>query len=86
MHFRKGHFEEALKALQRAEQSLEKDDPVVFDHIGDTYAKLNRVPQALEYWQKAIALDPGNKVLADKIESTKTTMSKTAPLKPLPLP
>ena len=47
---------------------------------------MNRVPQALEYWQKSFALAPENKVLADKIESTKTKMSKgetpkTPPLK-----
>ena len=57
------------------------DDPVVFDHIGDTYLKLRRVPQALESWQKALALDPQNKKLAEKIESTKTMMSKGEPPK-----
>jgi tetratricopeptide (TPR) repeat protein len=86
VHFRKGLFEEALKDLLRAAQSLQRDDSVVFDHIGDTYAKLNRIPQALEYWQKAIAVDPSNKVLAEKIENTKTKMSKSEPIKPLPVP
>ena len=86
VHYRKGRYEEALRELLRAAQSLTRDDPVVFDHIGDTHAKMNRVPQALEYWQKAIALDPGNKALADKIESTKTKMSKGEPVKPLPVP
>ena len=62
------------------------DDPVVFEHIGDTYSKLNRVPQAMEAWQKAMALDPQNKQLAQKIENTKTTMSKGAPAKPNPTP
>jgi cytochrome c-type biogenesis protein CcmH/NrfG len=57
----------------------------VFEHIGDTYLKLNRVPQALEAWQKAMALDPQNKQLAQKIESTRTTISKGAPVKPNPL-
>ncbi len=47
--------------LLRAAQNLKRDDPIVFEHIGDTYAKLNRIPQALEFWQKAIALDPDNK-------------------------
>jgi hypothetical protein len=37
---------------------------------------LDRVPQALDFWQKASALDPGNKLLTDKIEKTKTTISK----------
>jgi predicted Zn-dependent protease len=53
----------------------------VFEHIGDTYLKLNRVPQALETWQKALALDPQNKKLAEKIESTKTTISQRGPTK-----
>jgi tetratricopeptide (TPR) repeat protein len=86
VNFRKGRYEEALRDLLRAAQSLTKSDPVVYDHIGDTYAKLNNVPQALEYWQKAIALDPGNKVIADKVESTQTKMSKSGPVKPLPIP
>ncbi|MEO5721892.1 MAG: tetratricopeptide repeat protein [Chthoniobacterales bacterium] len=86
VHFRRGRFDDALKSLLRAAQSLKKDDPVVFDHLGDTYAKLNRVPQALEYWHKAAALDPENKLLAEKIRSTQTTMSKTSPHRPLPVP
>jgi tetratricopeptide (TPR) repeat protein len=49
---------------------------VVFDHIGDTYAKLNKIPQALEYWQKAIALDGNNKALVEKVENTKLKLSK----------
>jgi len=77
--YRKGKYEEALNELLRATQSLTRDDPIVFEHIGDTYSKLNRIPQALEYWQKAIALEPGNKLLADKIEKTRTTMTKGSP-------
>ncbi|MGI8821249.1 MAG: tetratricopeptide repeat protein [Chthoniobacterales bacterium] len=79
INFRKGRYDDALRDLQRAAQTIKRDDPVVFEHIGDTYAKLNRVPQAVESWQKAIALDPGNKVLADKVESTKTKVSKGGP-------
>jgi tetratricopeptide (TPR) repeat protein len=82
--FRKGRYDEALRDLLRAAQSLTRDDPVVFDHIGDTYAKLNRVPQALEYWQKAFALNPENKLLAEKIESTQTKLSKGEPPKGQP--
>jgi tetratricopeptide (TPR) repeat protein len=81
LYYRKGKYEEALNELLRAVQNLKSDDPIVFDHIGDTYSKLNRIAQALEFWQKAIALDPGNKLLADKIEKTRTTMSKGPPEK-----
>ncbi len=79
LEFRQGKFEQALADLLRAAKNMAQDDPVVFEHIGDTYLKLTRVPQALEAWQKAIALDPQNKKLAEKIESTKTTMTKGDP-------
>lgn len=86
LQFRKGNYQEALPDLLRAAQTLTRDDPVVLEHIGDTYAKLNRIPQALEYWQKSAVLSPDNKALADKIESTQTRMSKGEPVKPAPLP
>ncbi|MEY2563844.1 MAG: hypothetical protein QOH88_2037 [Verrucomicrobiota bacterium] len=81
VHYRKGKFDAALTELLRAAQNLTRDDPIVFEHIGDTYSKLNRIPQALEYWQKAIALTPDNKLLTEKIEKTKTTISKGPPPK-----
>ena len=65
--------------MLRAAQNLTRPDPIVFEHIGDTYAKQNRMPQALDYWQKAVALSPENKLLAEKIEKTKTTISKGPP-------
>jgi tetratricopeptide (TPR) repeat protein len=76
LDYRRGKFEQALAELLRAVQNLPKDDPTVFEHIGDVCAKLERIPQALDYWQKAAAIDPGNKQLAAKIESTKTKVSK----------
>lgn len=79
IHYRQGKFEEALADLLRASENLSRPDPIVFEHIGDAYSKLNRIPQALDFWQKAIALSPENKLLAEKIEKTKTTMSKGPP-------
>ncbi len=75
VEFRQGEFDQALADLLRAAKNLDREDPIVFEHIGDTYLKLHRVPEALESWQKAFALDPKNKKLAEKIESTKTTIS-----------
>ena len=79
VYYRKGKFEQALSELLRAVQNLSQDDPTVFEHIGDVYSKLNRIPQALEYWQKAMALTPENQSLADKIEKTKTTVTQGPP-------
>jgi tetratricopeptide (TPR) repeat protein len=81
VHYRRGKYEEALTELLRAAQNLSRPDPIVFEHIGDAYSKLNRVPQALDFWQKAMALTPDNKLLAEKIEKTKTTISKGPPSK-----
>jgi tetratricopeptide (TPR) repeat protein len=75
VEFRQGKFDQALADLLLAAKNLDREDPIVFEHIGDTYFKLHRVPEALESWQKALALDPKNKKLAEKIESTKTTIS-----------
>ncbi len=79
VEFRKGKFDQALTDLLRAAKTAERDDPVVFEHIGDTYLKLNRIPEALEAWQKALTLDPKNKNLAEKVEGTKKRISKDLP-------
>ncbi|HVF70776.1 MAG TPA: tetratricopeptide repeat protein [Chthoniobacterales bacterium] len=79
VHYRKGKYEDALSELLRAEQNLSRPDPVVFEHIGDVYAKMDRNPQAVDFWQKAAALSPENKLLAEKIEKTRTMISKGPP-------
>ena len=84
VEFRKGKVDQALVDLLRAAKNIERDDPIVFEHVGDIYLKLDRVSEALGSWQKALALDPKNKKLAEKIESTKTTISKGSPTKANP--
>jgi tetratricopeptide (TPR) repeat protein len=79
VEFRKGKFDQALTDLLRAAKGAERDDPVVFEHIGDTYLKLNRMSDALAAWQKALTLDPTNKNLAEKVEDTKKRISKDLP-------
>ena len=84
VEFRKGQFDRALDNLLRAAKTAQREDPVVFEHIGDTYLKLNRSREALEAWQKALALDPKNKNLADKIQATKKAIGKDLPEKTNP--
>jgi tetratricopeptide (TPR) repeat protein len=79
IEFRQGKFEAAWNDLLRAAKQIARDDPVVFEHLGDTYARLNKIPQAIEAWQKALTLDPQNKRLADKIDKSKTRISKGPP-------
>jgi tetratricopeptide (TPR) repeat protein len=79
VEFRKGQFDRALDDLLRASKTAQRDDPVVFEHIGDTYLKMNRTREALEAWQKALSLDPKNKNLADKIQAAKKMIGKDLP-------
>jgi tetratricopeptide (TPR) repeat protein len=79
LEYRQGKFDQALVDLLRAAQKLTHDDPVVFEHIGDTFAKINKIAQAVDAWQKAFNLDPKNKKLSEKIDNAKTKMSKSQP-------
>ena len=85
IEFQQGKFEQALSDLLRAAQAIKRDDPVILEHMGDTYSKLNKVPQALDTWQKALALDPSNKKIAEKIDNAKTKMSKGEPTNANPI-
>ena len=77
LYYKKGEFEKALKELLRAAEAIKPEDSVVFDHLGDVYQKLGRTGEALNYWQKAIALDGANEKIAAKIEATKQKVTQT---------
>ena len=84
VEFRKGKFDQALNDLLRAAKTADHEDPVIFEHIGDAYFKLNRASEAVESWRKALALDPKNKNLANKIERTKAPIGTGPPAKTNP--
>ena len=83
-YFKKGDAEKALKELLRAQESIlredKRDDAVVLDHIGDAYAKLGKNAEALNYWQKSLALDQENKKVAGKIEAVKQKVTSAVPV------
>ena len=78
VEYRQGKLDQALNDLAGAAQVIGRQDPVVFTHIGDTYLKLKKLPEAVEAWQKALALDPKIKDLSDKIEAAKKEIAKGA--------
>jgi tetratricopeptide (TPR) repeat protein len=81
-YFKKGDPERALTELLRAQESIlretKKDDATVLEHIGDTYSKLGKTNEALNYWQKSLALEV-NKKVADKIENAKQKVTSAPP-------
>lgn len=64
--YKKGRYAEALPYIQRAVE-LGDSSPVVLEHLGDVYAKLNRLEEARKYWTMALEKDAGNALLKQKL-------------------
>lgn len=63
--FKSGQLPEALKQIQRA-AALVGDDPVIYEHLGDIYAKQERLSDAREAWLHSLELDPSNTKLMER--------------------
>ncbi len=75
-YFKKGKFKEALTQLQKASSLME--DPVIYDHLGDAYLKLNDPANAKLNWQKSLKLDAKQDKVKQKLEKiTQNEKSKT---------
>ena len=60
--FKVGRVTEALREIQRA-ADLIKDDPVIFEHLGEIYLTQEHQEAAREAWVRALELDPHNEKL-----------------------
>ncbi len=59
VYFQNGNYERARYHLKLAALILEeegKEDPVVYDHLGDVYLKLKAPYRAMEFYRKAVRL------------------------------
>ncbi len=54
--YRRGQIAEARKELERAAALDDGEDPVIYDHLGDVYQRLQMRPEASRAWQRALAL------------------------------
>lgn len=63
--FKSGLLSEALTEMKRA-VALIGDDPVLYEHLGDIYAKQRNLSDAREAWLHALELDPSNNKLMDR--------------------
>ena len=84
-YYKKGDFPRALTELLHAADLINPPDPVVYEHIGDTYKSLGNTAQALAYWQKGLTLDPQNQSLATKIDQAKAKVTSNPSNTPLPI-
>jgi tetratricopeptide (TPR) repeat protein len=83
-YFRKGDFARALTELLHAADLINPPDPIVYEHIGDTYKSLGNTALALTFWQKGLTLDPQSQSLASKIDQAKAKVTSNPPTTPPP--
>jgi len=69
VYFKQGKIRDAIVHLERARTLLE--DPVIYDHLGDAYLKLQDPVKAREHWEKSLELDPDNEQVKSKLEKHK---------------
>ena len=84
-YFKKGWFEKARDELLRAETLIEEQDAVIFDHIGQAFYQTGETERAIEYLEKAVALDPEKAEYSDRLQRMRDgTEKKLAPSETAP--
>lgn len=76
IYYKKGMYEKALEVLTNADSLLK--DPVIHDHLGDVYFKLNRTEDALKYWNLSLEALPGQEEVLKKIDGVKNTQVRNS--------
>ncbi|MBI5471278.1 MAG: tetratricopeptide repeat protein [Ignavibacteriae bacterium] len=71
IYFKLGIYSEAEKYVKKA---IEKGNAnaVLYEHMGDIYARMNDTERALEQWNIALKLDANNTALREKIQRSTT--------------
>jgi Tfp pilus assembly protein PilF len=64
-YFRKGKFKEALGYLEKAASLL--SDPVIYEHLGDVFMKLDDRDSARLNWEKSLKLDSSQEQVKKKL-------------------
>ena len=79
LYFIKGDYRKARTWLEKA-YVYRKDEPVIIDHLADTYVKLEVVEKAYELYQKALKFNPDQKIKIE-IENKIKILSKHEKIK-----
>jgi tetratricopeptide (TPR) repeat protein len=71
VYYQQGKYVEALRELSAAVDLL--DDPTIYEHLGEVYAKLGERSLAKAQWMKSLALDPDQPALRARLNDEKKT-------------
>lgn len=77
--FKKGNYEKAKETIDKvlelsktegADPEVDTDEPSaeIYDHAGDIYYMSGLHDEAVDFWKKALALDPDNKLIKKKVK------------------
>lgn len=72
VYYRMGRGEEAVQYIRSAIRSMNTDDAILRDHLGDAYLLAGDTAAAMKEWQRALRLDP-------KIEGVDAKIKKHLP-------
>lgn len=76
VYYKRKEYEKALEALLEADALLK--DPIIMDHIGDVYAKMNNIDKAIEYWEAALKLSPDQNIIMEKLNEARSKSAHRA--------
>ncbi len=69
VYYRKGEYEKARRYLDKAVSRV-SDDPIILEHLGDVYNKIDLPAQAVKYYKQALENSPADEdVIMEKIEA-----------------
>ena len=84
VYYKLGDYKRAVTELEKANQ-LTPDDSTISEHLADSYVKLSRVEKAIEFYEKALKLDPKSdqkERLQKKIQELKENVSNSISCNP----
>ena len=64
-------IDEAVKELEKA-NDIEKEDPIIKDHLGDAYFEKGLFNKARVQWEKSLELKADQEKVKQKIKAVKT--------------
>src|SRR5262249_31082621 len=69
-YYQQGRYPEALKELRRAVEKTREPDAVIYDHLGDAFAKNGLEQEAVGAWERSLQLDPAADGGKKKLDET----------------